>query len=102
MVIPSNTSISVSPPVNEAIAPVWSAGKVWDSFVRNPVTASVPAAPSTPEVPPSSLNILVVLLILTIITFIIFISGKSIGVLKAIILLSMYILFISYVIFYHV
>ena len=49
-----------------------------------------------------SLNILIVLLILTILTFIIFISGKSIGVLKAIILLSMYILFISYVIFYHV
>ena len=49
-----------------------------------------------------SLNILVVLLILTILTFIIFISGKSIGIWKAIILLSMYISFISYVIFYHV
>ena len=55
-----------------------------------------------PETLSFSLKILVVLLILTIITFIIFISGKSIGVLKAIILLSMYILFISYVIFYHV
>ena len=55
-----------------------------------------------PETLSFSLNILVVLLILTIITFIIFISGKSIGIWKAIILLSMYISFISYVIFYHV
>jgi len=55
-----------------------------------------------PETLSFSLNILVVLLILTIITFIIFISGKSIGIWKAIILLAMYISFISYVIFYHV
>ena len=53
-VIPSNTSISVVPPVNTAMAPVASAANVCDSFVRKAVTAS---APSCPSLPPSILNI---------------------------------------------
>ena len=70
-VIPSNIIISViapfSPPV--AIEPAAFAGIVCDSFVRKPVTASVPSvpavpvepcAPSDPSEPPCTLNIVVV------------------------------------------
>ena len=46
-----------------------------------------------------SLNVLIVLFLLTIITFLIFIYGESIGIKKAIILLSMYVFFIFYIIF---
>ena len=62
MVIPSNTIISVVPPTNDDIAPDSFAANVCDSFVKNVVTASTPAAPSDPETPddpPSILNIVV-------------------------------------------
>ena len=58
LVTPSNTSISVEPPVNEAILPLKSAANVWDSLVKNAVTASEPAEPSEPVSPPTILNIL--------------------------------------------
>jgi cation:H+ antiporter len=44
-----------------------------------------------------SLNVLIVLFILTIITFLIFISGETIGVAKATLLLLMYAAFIGYI-----
>lgn len=45
-----------------------------------------------------SLKVLIVLFLLTVITFLIFISGESIGINKAILLLLMYIIFIGYII----
>ena len=62
-VIPWNTFILVVPPANDDILPFTSAGKVWDSLVKNAVTAStpsVPDVPSDPDEPPSNLKILTV------------------------------------------
>ena len=59
---PSKTFTSVIPPANDAILPPESAGKLWFSFVKKTVTASVPSTPSTPSdpsdpsAPPSTLN----------------------------------------------
>ena len=52
-VVPSNTSISVTAPTNDTTVPSFCEGNVWDSLVRNVVTASTPPAPS---LPPSTLN----------------------------------------------
>ncbi len=48
-----------------------------------------------------SLNVLIVLFILTIFTFLVFISGETIGIAKAVILLMMYAAFIGYVFIFH-
>ena len=67
LLTPSNTSISVLPPVKTAIVPLASAANVWFSFVKNVVTASTPfepsepsepGVPSPPSEPPSTLNTL--------------------------------------------
>ena len=55
-VTPSNTCISVVPPTNDAMLPLVSAGNVWDSFVNNAVTASVPSVPSEPGWIPNNVN----------------------------------------------
>ena len=49
-----------------------------------------------------SLNILIVLFVLTIFSFVIFISGKNIGITKAVLLLLMYAAFILYILIYHI
>jgi len=48
-----------------------------------------------------SLNVLIVLFILTVFTFLIFISGETIGIAKAVILLVMYAAFIGYIFIFH-
>ena len=48
-----------------------------------------------------SLNVLIVLFILTVFTFLIFISGETIGIAKAVILLVMYAAFIGYIFVFH-
>ena len=48
-----------------------------------------------------SLNVLIVLFILTVFTFLIFISGETIGIVKAVILLMIYAAFIGYTFVYH-
>ena len=53
---PSKTFTSVIPPANDAMLPSESAGKLWFSFVKKTVTASVPSTPSDPSAPPSTLN----------------------------------------------
>ena len=45
--------------MKEIIVPSLSAVKVWDSLVRNVVTASVPSAPAVPSAPPSTLKSLI-------------------------------------------
>ena len=50
MAVPSNTSISVTAPTKDTTVPSFWEGNVWDSFVRNAVTASEPSEP------PSTLN----------------------------------------------
>lgn len=54
-----------------------------------------------PETLSFSLNVLIVLFILTVFTFLVFISGETIGIAKAIILLMMYAAFIGYVFVFH-
>jgi cation:H+ antiporter len=49
-----------------------------------------------------SLNVLIVLFILTVFTFLIFISGETIGIAKAVILLLMYAAFIGYIFIFHI
>ena len=49
--IPSNTCISVPPPLKVETTPVALAANVCDSFVKNAVTASIPSVPSVPSVP---------------------------------------------------
>jgi cation:H+ antiporter len=48
-----------------------------------------------------SLNVLIVLFILTVFTFLVFISGETIGIAKAVILLMMYAAFIGYIFIFH-
>ena len=54
-----------------------------------------------PETLSFSLNVLIVLFVLTVFTFVIFISGETIGIAKAIILLLMYASFIGYIFVFH-
>ena len=54
-VIPSNTFISVLAPANDSITEPLN-GNVWDSFVRNVVTASVPSEPPKPGWTPNNVN----------------------------------------------
>ena len=54
-----------------------------------------------PETLSFSLNVLIVLFILTVFTFLIFISGETIGIAKAVILLVMYAAFIGYIFIFH-
>jgi len=50
-----------------------------------------------PETISFCLNVLIVLFVLTVFTFLVFISGETIGIAKAIILLMMYAAFTGYV-----
>jgi Ca2+/Na+ antiporter len=54
----------------------------------------------TESVQEFSLKIMIVLLILTILTFIILISNKRIGLRRGILLLMLYMFFITYILFF--